>query len=399
MGIVVQKFGGSSVATVERLKEVARQIVERRRAGAQVVVVVSAMGKTTDALIAQAREVTANPPRRELDMLVTAGERISMALLSMAIAELGFDSISFTGSQSGIITDDSHQGARILEVRPHRIIDELERGRIVTVAGFQGVSRTTKEITTLGRGGSDTTAVALAAALAAESCEIYSDVDGVYSADPNVVPQARLLTELGYEVMQDMATMGAKVLNADAVEFARRAGIVIHARKTGDASGRETTVHAKAKSASGVAAVVGAERVSLVRVDALASVPAAIEACAAVGGRCMGIAGAEAPSLLVDRTGIPGAAHELLVQAIADVGVIAEVDRVVLASLVGVGLLTRPRVFVDALAVCEGVHAHPVAAVAHDGAIALALSQASSSAAVQALHAHFIDQAGVVATA
>lgn len=394
MGIVVQKFGGSSVATVERLKDVARQIVDRRRAGAQVVVVVSAMGKTTDALIAQAREVTANPPRRELDMLVTAGERISMALLSMAIAELGFDSISFTGSQSGIITDDSHQGARILEVRPHRIIEELERGRIVTVAGFQGVSRTTKEVTTLGRGGSDTTAVALAAALAAESCEIYSDVDGVYSADPNVVPQARLLGDLGYEVMQDMATMGAKVLNADAVEFARRAGIAIHARKTGDASGRETVVHAKTGGLPGVASIVGADRVSLVRVSALGAVPAAIEACAAVGGRCMGIGGASAPSLLIDRTGIPGADHELLVQALANVDGTAEVDRVVVASLVGVGLLARPRVIVDALGACAGVGAQPVAAIAHDRAIALALSQASSSAAVQALHAKFIDPAG-----
>jgi aspartate kinase len=229
--IVVQKYGGSSVADVERLSRVADKVAETRRAGFDVVVVVSAMGKTTDALLALAGQVAKNPPRRELDMLVSTGERVSMALLSMAMQERGLEAISFTGSQSGIITNDRHFDARIIEVRPVRIEDELARGRVVIVAGFQGVSYK-KEITTLGRGGSDTTAVALAAALGAERCEIYSDVEGVFTADPRVVADARHLPEIGYEELQEMAQSGAKVLNAQAVEFAKRARIAIHARST-----------------------------------------------------------------------------------------------------------------------------------------------------------------------
>ncbi|MEM6730486.1 MAG: aspartate kinase [Myxococcota bacterium] len=244
--IVVQKYGGSSLADVGKVSQVAATIVERHRSGVRVAVVVSAMGKTTDELLSRAAAVSSQPDRRELDMLVTAGERISMALMSMAIHELGEDAVSFTGSQSGIVTESAHQGARIIEVRPHRIIDALERGRIVIVAGYQGVSAE-REVTTLGRGGSDTSAVALAAALGADACEIYSDVDGVYSADPRLCPQAELLAELGYETMQTLAGSGAKVLNAQAVEFARRAEITLLARKTGDESGRETRVHAGAK--------------------------------------------------------------------------------------------------------------------------------------------------------
>src|SRR5213596_115178 len=202
-----------------------------RGEGHDVVVVVSAMGDTTDELLAMAKNVSPNPPRRELDMLLSAGERISMALLSIAIRELGGDAISFTGSQSGIITNDRHSDARILEVRPYRIQDELARGRIVVVAGYQGVSYR-KEVTTLGRGGSDTTAVALAAALDAAWCEICSDVDGVYSADPRVVAGARRIGTLSYEETQEMAEAGAKVLNAQAVEFAKEKGIAIYARAT-----------------------------------------------------------------------------------------------------------------------------------------------------------------------
>ncbi|HZI16448.1 MAG TPA: aspartate kinase, partial [Myxococcus sp.] len=192
MPIVVQKYGGSSVAGVEKLRKVARRVKDKRDAGYQVVVVVSAMGDTTDELLALAKQVSPDPPRRELDMLLTCGERISMALLSMALQEMEVPAISFTGSQSGIITNDAHAQARIVEVRPFRIHDELARGKVVIVAGYQGVSYK-KEVTTLGRGGSDTTAVALAAALDAEACEIYSDVDGVFSADPRVVPDARKL--------------------------------------------------------------------------------------------------------------------------------------------------------------------------------------------------------------
>ncbi|MFT3835813.1 MAG: aspartate kinase [Myxococcaceae bacterium] len=228
--LVVQKYGGSSVSSVEKIKAVAAKVKARRAAGNQLVVVVSAMGDTTDELLGLAKGVSADPPRRELDMLLTCGERISMALLSMALQELGEPAISFTGSQSGIITDGSHAQARIVEVKPSRIEEELARGKVVIVAGYQGVSRD-REVTTLGRGGSDTTAVALAAALGAD-CEIYSDVDGVFSADPRVVPDAKKLESLSYDEMQELAVAGAKVLNAIAVELAKKAGIVIHAKST-----------------------------------------------------------------------------------------------------------------------------------------------------------------------
>jgi aspartate kinase len=247
--IVVQKYGGSSVADPEKLKLVARRVAETVRSGCRVVVVVSAMGKTTDELIGLARAVSPAPPRRELDMLLSSGERVAMALLAMALHELGLPAISFTGSQSGILTNDRHSGARIIEVRPVRIQDELERDRVVIVAGFQGMSYK-REVTTLGRGGSDTTAVALAAALQAERCEIYSDVDGVYSADPRIVPEAHHLPTVGYREMQELADHGAKVLNAQAVEWAQRAGIVIHARKTAG-SPRETRVGVEPLPAAG----------------------------------------------------------------------------------------------------------------------------------------------------
>jgi aspartate kinase len=231
MSVIVQKYGGSSVADVDKLKYVAQRVMQTHERGHDVVVVVSAMGDTTDDLLAMAKKVSPNPDRRELDMLLSAGERISMALLSMAIRELGGDAISFTGSQSGIITNDRHVDARIIEVRPFRVLDELARGRIVVIAGYQGVSYR-KEVTTLGRGGSDTTAVAMAAALDAEFCEICSDVDGVYSADPRIVSSARRIGTLSYEETQEMAEAGAKVLNAQAVEFAKERGIAIYARAT-----------------------------------------------------------------------------------------------------------------------------------------------------------------------
>jgi aspartate kinase len=259
MVTVVQKYGGSSVADVEKLGRVADKVVAARREGNAVVVVVSAMGKTTDQLLALAKQVDPNPPRRELDMLLTTGERVSMALLAMAIQKRGLEAISFTGSQSGIITNDRHFDARILEVRPHRIEDELARGKIVIIAGYQGMSYR-REITTLGRGGSDTTAIALAAALDADRAEIYSDVDGVYSADPRVVPDAKHLPLLDYEAMQEMAEVGAKVLNATAVEFAKKAKIAIHARSTFE-PGRETVVRDDA--GHGARTVVGQRGVVL----------------------------------------------------------------------------------------------------------------------------------------
>src|ERR671911_94297 len=231
MSIVVQKYGGTSVADAAKIRQVAERVMRTKREGHDVVVVVSAMGHATDELLALAKTISANPDRRELDMLLSAGERISMALLSMAIRELGGDAISFTGSQSGIITNDRHIDARIVEVRPFRVQDELARGKVVVIAGYQGVSYR-REVTTLGRGGSDTTAVAMAAALGAEWCEICSDVDGVYTADPRVVTGARRIGTLSYEETQEMAESGAKVLNAQAVEFAKEKGIAIYARAT-----------------------------------------------------------------------------------------------------------------------------------------------------------------------
>jgi aspartate kinase len=263
VNVVVQKYGGSSVADPQKLGQVADRVAETVRAGKRVVVVVSAMGKTTDELIALARKVAPEPPRRELDMLLSTGERISMALLAMALEARGLSAISFTGSQSGILTNDRHSGARIIEVRPIRIEDELERGKVVIVAGFQGMSYK-REITTLGRGGSDTTAVALAAALGAD-CEIYSDVDGVYSADPRVVPEAKRLDTIGYEEMQELAEHGAKVLNAQAVEWARRFNVVIHARKTAGSPHETRIGHFAHDGAHRVLAVTGSR--SVVRVD------------------------------------------------------------------------------------------------------------------------------------
>ena len=232
MGLIVQKFGGSSVADAEGMKRVAARIVATKKAGHQVVVVVSAMGDTTDELIELANAVTPIPQGRELDMLLTAGERISMAVLAMAIHNLGFEALSFTGSQAGVITDSVHGKARIIDVTPGRIREAIDSGAIAIVAGFQGISQDTKDITTLGRGGSDTTAVALAAALEADVCEIYTDVDGVFSADPRVVPAARKLKTVTYEEMLELAAAGAKVLHLRCVEYARRFNLPIHVRSS-----------------------------------------------------------------------------------------------------------------------------------------------------------------------
>jgi aspartate kinase len=232
MALIVQKFGGSSVADAEGMKRVAARIVATKKAGNQVVVVVSAMGDTTDELIDLANQVSPIPSGRELDMLLTAGERISMALLAMALNNLGFEALSFTGSQAGVITDSSHGKARIIDVTPGRIREAIESGSIAIVAGFQGISQDTNDITTLGRGGSDTTAVALAAALEADVCEIYTDVDGIFSADPRTVPAARKLTTVTYEEMLELAAAGAKVLHLRCVEYARRYNLPIHVRSS-----------------------------------------------------------------------------------------------------------------------------------------------------------------------
>ncbi|MDQ6936597.1 MAG: aspartate kinase [Actinomycetota bacterium] len=232
MGLIVHKYGGSSVADAERIKRVAERIVDARREGDDVVVVVSAMGDTTDELLDLARQVSPVADGRELDMLLTAGERISMALLAMAVNSLGYTAQSFTGSQAGVLTTSTHGSARIIDVTPGRILTSVQGGNVAIVAGFQGVAQDTKDITTLGRGGSDTTAVALAAALDADVCEIYSDVDGVFTADPRIVTNARRLQTITYEEMLEMAACGAKILSLRCVEYGRRYSVPIHVRSS-----------------------------------------------------------------------------------------------------------------------------------------------------------------------
>ncbi|MDX8051505.1 aspartate kinase [Lentzea sp. BCCO 10_0798] len=259
MALVVQKYGGSSVGSAERIKRVAERIVATKKAGNDVVVVVSAMGDTTDELLDLARQVSPVPPARELDMLLTSGERISMSLLAMAINSLGAEARSYTGSQAGVITTSVHGKARIIDVTPSRIQDATSEGAIAIVAGFQGVSQDSKEITTLGRGGSDTTAVALAAATQADVCEIYTDVDGVYTADPRIVPNAKKLDTITYEEMLEMAACGAKVLMLRCVEYARRYNVPVHVRssfsnKTGTiVSGSVEDLHVEQAMITGVA--------------------------------------------------------------------------------------------------------------------------------------------------
>jgi aspartate kinase len=269
MALIVQKYGGTSLADASRIRRVAERVVATRQAGNDVVAVVSAMGQHTDELVELAHRVSPNPPPRELDMLLTAGERISMSLLAMAIADLGTTAKSFTGSQAGIITDTWHGKARILDVRAGRITEALAAGHAVIVAGFQGVS-TEHDVTTLGRGGSDTTAVALAAALGAASCEIYTDVDGVYTADPRIVPEARKLHAVSYEEMLEMAACGARVLVLRSVEYARRYGMVLHVRSSfAEAEGtwvREEDERMEKAIISGVPYDTSEAKVTLVRV-------------------------------------------------------------------------------------------------------------------------------------
>jgi len=264
MTCIVQKYGGSSVADVDKLRKIAGLIAGVKGQNFDIAVVVSAMGKTTDELVRMAREIASKPPRREMDMLLSTGERITMSLLSMALHERDLRAVSLTGSQAGIITNDRHNDAQVIEVRPFRVQDEMAKGKVVIIGGFQGVSYK-RDITTLGRGGSDTTAVALAAALDAERCEIYSDVDGVYSADPSLAFQARHLPELSYPVMQEMSTAGAKVLHSQAVQFAKEKNIAIYARSAFE-PGRETVIRRIAPGTIiGVQAVVSEKQVERIR--------------------------------------------------------------------------------------------------------------------------------------
>jgi len=266
MKCIVQKYGGSSVADIDKINLIAKKIAAAKEEGYNIAVVVSAIGKTTNQLLEMAKSISANPPKREVDMLLSTGERTTMALLCIALNELGIDAVSLTGSQAGIVTNDVHNDAKVIEVRPFRVQDEMENGKVVVVGGFQGVSYR-RDITTLGRGGSDTTAVALAAALNAERCEIYSDVPGVFSADPSFVAKAEQLPEISYQQMQEMSLAGAKVMNAAAVQFAKEANIAIYARSTFE-SGKQTIIRRlSAGIPKGVKAVVSETEIVRVRIS------------------------------------------------------------------------------------------------------------------------------------
>jgi aspartate kinase len=402
MAIVVQKYGGSSVADVARIRAVAEKVAAARRGGRQVCVVVSAMGDTTDELLGLARQVAADPPRRELDMLLTAGERISMALLSMALDALGVPAVSFTGSQSGIITTDAHASARILEVRPQRVEEALGAGKVVIVAGFQGVSRR-KEVTTLGRGGSDTTAVALAAALGAD-CEIYSDVAGVFTADPRVVPGARRLDRVSCDEMQELAQAGARVLNAQAVEFAKAEGIAIHARSTFGPPD-ETVVAGRAEPAraGGAARIAG---ITSRRDVALLTAPLALldDALAALERR-----GAPAAELALAGPGLTAAlsledapAPEALVAALrGELGPAATLDATDLGavSVVGTGMAEGQRVMREVLRVTRALGAGPRALFASALRVTAYCDAAALPEAVRRLHQVLVEGGGAAPAA
>lgn len=398
MAIVVQKYGGSSVADVQKLRRVAERVMAARAQGRDVVVVVSAMGDTTDDLLAMAKQVSPNPDRRELDMLLSAGERISMALLSMAIRELGGDAISFTGSQSGVITNDRHVDARIIEVRPFRVQDELARGRIVVIAGYQGVSYR-KEVTTLGRGGSDTTAVAMAAALDAEYCEICSDVDGVYSADPRVVPAAQRIGVLSYEETQEMAEAGAKVLNAQAVEFAKEKGIAIYARATAgplpgaDPSADGTVVRKSPPRLPGTVVGVASEKdVIVLEADADGSALLALLDERSVAGKQLHAFG-DRTTLVISRENLHDEAklREALAARLGNGARL--VDGLAAVSAVGAGInasYANVRAGAEVLRE-QGIAPRGVATSSFR--ITWLLPRERTEEAVRALHARFIEQA------
>ncbi len=387
--IVVQKYGGSSVADADKLQRVAERIVATKAEGKNVVVVVSAMGKTTDELLAKAREVSAAPSRRELDMLLSCGERMSMALLSMAVSELGHEAISLTGSQCGIITNDRHSGARIIEVRPIRVQDELEKGRIVIVAGFQGVSYK-REVTTLGRGGSDTTAVALAAALGADYCEICSDVAGVYTTDPRVVDAAQMLEAISHDEMLELAAHGAKVLHAGCVEIARRTGIALYARATAQMGGGTRIDLAGAGADVDAVGVTGQKQLVRVRAEGESCVDRVLAAASA----------ARVPALHLD-TDMSSAD---LWFGLADVpdwpSVRARFERelelsifegVGAVSVVGDGIGGDPNKLERARAVARSVDIEIVAMSTSPLRVSLFCAEERVDALVRALHAAFIE--------
>ena len=398
MAVVVQKYGGSSVSDAKKLRQVAERVMRTRNQGHPVVVVVSAMGDTTDELLAMAKQVSANPERRELDMLLSAGERISMALLSMAIRELGGDAISLTGSQSGIITNDRHVDARIIEVRPYRVQEALTDGKIVVIAGFQGVS-TKKEVTTLGRGGSDTTAVAMAAALDAEYCEICSDVDGVYSADPRVVDAAERIPTLSYEETQEMAEAGAKVLNAQAVEFAKEKGIAIYARATAgpspgpDPSIDGTVVRERPPRSAGTVVSVASERdVILLEASAPATdLLGVLDECG-VAGKQLHVAGATS-NLVISRENFHNEARVREKFDSSLRGHVRLIDGLAAVSVIGAGINATYRNVRQGSDALSEAGIHPVWISTSSFRITWMVPRERTDDAVRILHRRFIEQA------
>jgi aspartate kinase len=395
--IVVQKYGGSSVADVERIQRVADRVVATRHAGKRVVVVVSAMGKTTDQLVKLAHEVTAHPDRRELDMLLTAGERISMALLAMAIRDRGLPATSLTGSQCGILTNDSPGGARIVEVRPFRVQDALDQGQVVIVAGFQGVSYR-REITTLGRGGSDTTAVALAAALQAEACEIYSDVDGVYTADPRVVADARRLDSMSHDEMLAMARCGAKVLGADAVAYARMHGIALYARSTDGGTGETVVRRDLPTDRPWVVGVSSRPSCALLQYRADPQRQSGVERLLGEAQACPValVAGGDVHTLLLGRDVAdavdPGFDHLLVkLRNLLEDHLLHDLAGT-LVSIVGPAVGREPGLLQAFRSAVAAVHTEPVCLVAHGLALSCLLDPQYATAVVSRLHRDFVEE-------
>ena len=400
MPIIVQKYGGTSVADADRIRAVAQRVVRAREEGYDVVVVVSAMGDQTDGLMSMAHEITPMPDPRELDLLLTAGERIAMSLLGIAINSLGYKAASYTGSQAGIITDSDHGKAKIVDVRPGRIVEALKEGRAVIVAGFQGVS-TAADVTTLGRGGSDTTAVALAAALSADLCEIYTDVEGVYTADPHLEPNARKLRAVTYEEMLELAACGAKVLQLRSVEYARRNKVPLHVRSSfTDEEGTMITEEGEQMEQaliSGVAHDEGEAKVTIQDVPDKPGVAATIfKAIAADGVNVDMIVqnvshdGTTDMSFTAPKSDLPGLG-EVMDRVVSDIGaakytVDADIAKV---SLVGAGMKSHPGVAADmfeALA-AEGINLEMISTSSIR--ISCVIRAADVERAVRAVHARF----------
>lgn len=404
MKIIVQKYGGSSVATLEKLKHVARRVVETRRRGCAVVVVVSAMGDYTDDLVDLARQLSTSPSARELDALLATGEMVSMSLLAIAIQECGEKAVALNGVQCGIVTNGVHSNARILEVHPARMRKHLETGEIVVVAGFQG-GNSRGDLTTLGRGGSDTTAAALAAALEAEQCEIYTDVAGVFTADPRVVPRARYLKELGAAEMQELAWTGAKVLKAEAVEFASTNDVSILVRSTFDDT-CDTTVHPHARSEQafrprrgGIAGVSGRQDVIRITCNSAELTRTGVDTLFDAIAKYDMILGAtgnpnELADILISNLEIPAPAA-FARHLRAEFGdAIAVTDRLGMVSLVGFGLGSRPSSFLAAFRLLQQAHIQVVQSFTTRESLCFIVPAAMVDKAVRLMHKTFIEESG-----